>query len=331
MSFLRTIWGRLAVAARSIYARYIIGLILIYWLVRTDVLDFAPLFSIAPTILFEGIALGISITSISTLRVQYLLADQGITVRYYRCFIYSSIGLFYSLFLPGGISGDAARAYYFFKDVPQKRTAVLGALLLDRFIGMITLIGLGLLSGLFLVSVLKSVIPYLVGFSFLLIALIVGLVVAVRYEIQHRETPGAHRMLLLWEKIRGTFVRLNLTNYSTRALATSIALSVLMNLLTIILIYICSVLNQSHLGFMEVSAVSPLGLMTNAIPLSPGGLGVGEKSFDMLYKAVGGENGAGAFLMTRIFLYCPSIFGGVFAAFYLFKLHQSPFARGTKL
>ena len=328
MSFLRIIWGWVAEATHSIYARYIIGVILIYWLVRTDVLNFAPLISIEQTILFQGIAIGISITSISTLRIQYLLADQGIAVKYYRCFIYSSIGLFYSLFLPGGISGDAARAYYFFKDVPQKRTAVLGALLLDRVIGMITLIGLGLLSGLFLATVIRSVIPYLVGFSLLLIALIAGLVAAVRYEIQHRETPGAHRMLRLWEKIRSTFGRLNLTNYSTYALATSISLSCLMNLLTITLIYICSVLNQSHLGFIEVSAVSPLGLMTNAIPISPGGLGVGEKSFDMLYKAVGGENGAGTFLMTRIFLYCPALLGGIFAAFYLFKLHQSPFSRG---
>jgi len=99
----------------------------------------------------------------------------------------------------------------------------------------------------------------------------------------------------------------------------------------IVLIYLCSLLNGSQLGFMEVSAVSPLGLLTNAVPLSPGGLGVGEKSFDVLYRAVGGENGAGSFLTTRIFLYCPAILGGVFAAFFLFKQHRSPFARREQL
>ena len=103
-----------------------------------------------------------------------------------------------------------------------------------------------------------------------------------------------------------------------------------MNVLMIVLMYLCSVLNESGLGFMEVSAVSPLGLLTNAIPLSPGGLGVGEKSFDVLYKAVGGSNGAGSFLTTRIFLYCPAVFGGLCAAFLLLRSHYSSLVRRQK-
>ena len=311
----------------SILAKYLVGIFLVYWLVHTEVLDFAPLRSISAALIAQGLALGMSVTAISTVRIRYLLRDQEIHVSYRRCFVYNCIGLFYSLFLPGGISGDAARAYYFFRDAPTKRIAVLGAILLDRFLGLITLISLGLISGILLASVLTAVIPYLVGSALLLVVLVVGLVVVVRYEINHSQTPGAHRMLRLWERIRGTFARLHLTNYSTRTLVISVALSALMNVLMIVLIYLCSVLNASHLGWMEASAVAPLGLLTNALPLSPGGLGVGEKSFDVLYRVVGGENGAGSFLTTRIFLYCPAILGGVFAAFFLFKLHELPFPR----
>ena len=310
----------------SISAKYVVGIFLIYWLVRTEVLDFRPLQSISLRLILEGLVLGVSITAISSVRIRYLLRDQDISVSYRRCFVYNSIGLFYSLFLPGGISGDAARAFYFFHDAPTKRIAVLGAILLDRFLGLITLIGLGLLSGIFLASVLAAVVPYLVGFSLLLVVLVGGLVTVVRYEISHRQTPGAHRMLRLWEKARGTLARLHLTDYSSRTLVTSVVLSALMNLLTIVLIYLCSVLNASQLGFIEVSAVSPLGLLTNAVPLSPGGLGVGEKSFDILYRAVGGENGAGSFLTTRIFLYSPAVLGGVFAGFFLFKFRRNPVA-----
>lgn len=173
-------------------------------------------------------------------------------------------------------------------------------------------------------------IPYLASSSALLVPLVVGLLVGVRYEIEHRQTAGAHRLLWLWERIRGGFARLHLTEYSTRTLVISAILSAAMNVFMIVLICLCSLLNGAHLGFMEVSAVSPLGLLTNAIPLWPGGLGVGEKSFDILYKAVGGENGAGSFLTTRIFLYSPAILGGLLAGLFLFKLHQSPFVRGKQ-
>ena len=41
--------------------------------------------------------------------------------------------------------------------------------------------------------------------------------------------------------------------------------------------------------------VAPLGLMMNAVPLSPGGLGVGEAAMQGLFTAVG-EDGGKAFL-----------------------------------
>ena len=314
--------------AASIAVRYALGAILVYWLVRTDVLDLSPFASMSAAFIVQGVLLGLAVTVLSSWRIQYLLLDQKIDVGYRRCFLVNCIGLFYSLFLPGGISGDAARAFYFFGDAHQKRIAVVGALLLDRFLGLVTLIALGIVSGLFLASVLPRVVPYLVWSSALLVAMVAGFIVALRYEIEHRQTPGAHRLLRLWEGARGAFARLHLDEYSARTLAISVALSVLMNALMIALIYVCSVLNGAHLGLVEVSAAAPLGLLTNAVPLSPGGLGVGEKSFDVLYRALGGVHGAGSFLTTRVFLYCPAVLGGVVAAWYLLALRRAPAAKG---
>lgn len=322
-----TTMSRLKTAA-SIAARYALGAILVYWLVRTDVLDLSPLASMSAAFIVQGVLLGLAVTVLSSWRIQYLLRDQKIVVGYRRCFLVNCIGLFYSLFLPGGISGDAARAFYFFGDARQKRIAVVGALLLDRFLGLVTLIALGIVSGLFLASVLPRVVPYLVWSSALLIAMVAGFIVALRYEIEHRQTPGAHRLLRLWEGARGAFARLHLDEYSARTLAISVVLSVLMNVLMIALIYVCSILNGAHLGLVEVSAAAPLGLLTNAVPLSPGGLGVGEKSFDILYRALGGVHGAGSFLTTRVFLYCPAVLGGIVAAWYLLALRRAPAAKG---
>lgn len=311
-------------AVLSVAARYALGIGLVWWLARTDVLDLRPLATMSAGFVLQGVLLGVAVTALSSWRIRMLLADQGIAVGYRHCFAVNAVGLFYSLFLPGGVSGDAARAVYFFADAKGKRIAVVGALLLDRFLGLITLIGLGIASGLALASVVPGIVPWLAGSSVLLAVLVAGLVIAIRWESDHRETPGAHRLLRLWERVRGAWGRLHLTDYSVRTLVVSVVLSIAMNLLMIAIIFLASGLNRAGLGFLEVSAVAPLGLLTNAIPLSPGGLGVGEKSFDVLFRAVGGANGAGSFLTTRLFLYSPAVLGGILAAWSLFRLRRAP-------
>ena len=307
---------------------YVLGISLILWMAFSGRLDLSAARSLPSLLLAQGAALIAVQTLLGAVRVRYILAHQGIRTGVWQCVLYNCAGILYSAFLPGGISGDAARAFYFFGDARERRIAVVGALLLDRFLGLVTLIALGIVSGLFLASVLPRVVPYLVWSSALLVAMVAAFVVALRYEIEHRQTPGAHRLLRIWEGARGAFARLHLDEYSARTLAISVALSVLMNVLMIALIYVCSILNGARLGLVEVSAAAPLGLLTNAVPLSPGGLGVGEKSFDVLYRALGGTHGAGSFLTTRVFLYCPAVLGGIVAAWYLLALRRTPAAKG---
>lgn len=57
--------------------------------------------------------------------------------------------------------------------------------------------------------------------------------------------------------------------------------------------------------------VAPLGLMINAVPLAPGGLGVGEAAMQALFTAVG-QDGGKAFLMMlgfRVTLWVVSLIG----------------------
>ena len=300
-------------------AKVVFGALLIVWLLRSGALNFEPLRSISLLQLLQCGILGVSITAISTARTRMLLRDQQVRVSFRRCFAVSCVGLFYSLFLPGGVSGDAARALYFFKDAPNKRGATLGALFLDRFLGLITLVGLGLASGALLLSVIPSVANYLIGFGVFLVALVVGLVWILRQgAVSDESVPVSNDVTrTVWSRFHLLMARLQLDKYSATTLVGAASLSVLMNSITILLIYECSVLSDAKLPFLTVAAVSPLGLLTNAVPLSPGGLGVGEKSFDMLYAAVGGQQGAVSFLMARLFLYFPAIFGGLVAIYSL--------------
>jgi hypothetical protein len=99
-------------------------------------------------------------------------------------------------------------------------------------------------------------------------------------------------------------------------------LSVAIHALAVFLIYLCAVHANAGLGLAGVFSVGPFGLLANAIPISPGGLGVGEQSFEFLFHLLGARNGASSFLMARVFLYSPAAIGAVVAAIFFLRLHR---------
>ena len=50
------------------------------------------------------------------------------------------LGMFYNLFLPGGVGGDGYKVYLLGKQFPGRRTVIFRALLLDRLSGMVALL-----------------------------------------------------------------------------------------------------------------------------------------------------------------------------------------------
>jgi uncharacterized membrane protein YbhN (UPF0104 family) len=68
-----------------------------------------------------------------------LIISEGYNLRLYW------LGMFYNLFLPGGIGGDGYKVYLLGRQFPGRRTAIFRALLLDRLSGMVALLVLLLL------------------------------------------------------------------------------------------------------------------------------------------------------------------------------------------
>ena len=301
----------------SIIFRYAIGFLVIAWMWNAEALSFAPIRNLKLNSVFYCAIAGLSITVFSTMRIQILLTNQKIHLTFFECFVYSCVGLFYSLMLPGGISGDAVRAVLFSKRLPEKTMVSLGALIVDRVIGLVTLIMLGILSALFLLTIIENIEKYIFIFFSLMVFMTVSLLFVLRYEVNHGNNHKYGIFEKLVNMIKIFIDKLKVNEYKRSTIVASALLSVLMNVAIIFLIYMCAVENNSNMSFVEISAVSPIGLMTNAIPIAPGGLGIGEKSFDILFKVMGGINGAGAFLMARIFIYFPAVIGGIYSIYFL--------------
>ena len=294
------------------FLKYVVGISLIVWMVWTGKVDLTILAKLPAELLVEASALTLVFTLLGAVRVRYILLKQSIHTGVLQCFLYNCAGILYSAFLPGGISGDAVRAYLFMKAVPNHRLPILGAMVLDRVLGLVSMVFLGFIAACYMAINVVFIRPYLLGFAAIFFTLIGA--VALLHFIGARHSPGQQSAAegfveRIWAKIKGMVASLRIHEYPARVLTFVVLQSMVIHLLAVGLIYICSVYASAGLDFLRVFVATPIGLLVNAIPLSPGGLGIGENAFELLYKTIGGRNGATSFLLARVFLYSPALIG----------------------
>ena len=94
-----------------------------------------------------AVATGLFIASklLSSVRLNHFFRAIGLTLsEKYNLRLYW-LGMFYNLFLPGGIGGDGYKVYLLGRQFPGRRAVIFRALLLDRLSGMVALLVLLLL------------------------------------------------------------------------------------------------------------------------------------------------------------------------------------------
>lgn len=101
-----------------------------------------PLFLILAFILFNLSQI------ISALRIHNYLKDINVTPSFKKQLMLYYVGMFYNTLLPGGIGGDAYKAYKFEKSYKQGYKKIIKALLIDRISGLFGI--------LFLIGILIS-------------------------------------------------------------------------------------------------------------------------------------------------------------------------------
>jgi uncharacterized membrane protein YbhN (UPF0104 family) len=207
------------------------------------------------------------------------------------------------------------------KAIPDHRLAILGAMVLDRVLGLVSMVFLGLVAALYMAINVTFNRPYLLGFAAVFLALIgsVALLHFVGGRHRHDETAG-EAFVERAGAVTRMVASLRIHEYPPRVLIFVVLQSMVIHLLLVALVYICSVHSGSGLDFLRVFVATPVGILVNAIPLSPGGLGIGENAFELLYKMVGGTNGGTSFLLARVFMYSPALVGLV----YVVKRYAQP-------
>lgn len=227
---------------------------------------------------------------------------------------------FFSTCLPGNGAGDLV------KGVILSRTGlrfsdVLGTMAFDRVSGMAGLflnwsLCLGALSW-WEPAVRPLLLPVL-PFSLLAAAMLVGSLVATA-PLARLASTGAARisgrafLTRLANAAVAMLERMERCARDRRTVAGSLAISMGIQAVFVTLALSAARSLSLELDFLDVGAVLPLAALANALPLSPGGLGVGETVASVALARLGHSPQAGAELMivVRVAVVVWAIVGGL--------------------
>jgi len=263
-------------------------------------------------------ALGFLGVVFEALRLTLLFRSQGIALTLGESFRIVTLGAFFNYAVPGSTGGDVMKLWYLARDRAGRRVEVATVLAVDRFVALFSMLSIVLLlavTDLVLVrehAVVQSIVwAAAVGWA----GLLVGAVIA--------SSPRLWRAAV----VRRVIERLPLSSYVTRGLEAShrfrshgravggaFLVSVLGHTTLLCLFIVAGGVLLPDVPPARVCLLSLLGLLVNALPITPGGIGVGETAFDELFRSAGYGLGSPLILAWRAAQIPVFVLGGVFYA-----------------
>ncbi|MCX6117313.1 MAG: lysylphosphatidylglycerol synthase transmembrane domain-containing protein [Proteobacteria bacterium] len=288
---------------------------LLYWMVTTGKIDVDQMFKAFsdPSIVIPAIVVWLfGPVVIGTLRWWMLLKGANLECSWMKALRLQLIGFFFNTAMPGAVGGDIVKAIYIVKDQPRPsgKTSALLTVLLDRIVGLIGLFAMGAAAAIYNADVLlansatQSLLKGLV-LVFVMSLVFLGLVF-IKYKngndpfrrFLQRDLPAFKTLLGIYDALR---------NYQTKPLLLfgTIGLSMVMQLFFMIFMgYLGSKLYPDAFDVTLLPAVFPFGILVTAVPIAPGGLGVGHAAFEKLFHIVGLPGGANIFNIYALSQLC---------------------------
>ena len=226
-----------------------------------------------------------------------------------------TIGLFFNLFIPGGTGGDLMKIYYLSSVNRGRRVELATLVLLDRVLGLTAMLSLALLLTLPNLDLLEGH-PALQAVAALAAAGVAGLTAVGLLAL----TQGDRIARMPATRFRAvSYLARSLTALAhfRGRLGSLFAVIGLAMLAQAIVIALFALTARAVLGTDELLVagfLSGVGFVANALPLTPGGLGVGEAAFDQLFAMSGVAGGALVILGYRIATLPAGALGALFYA-----------------
>jgi uncharacterized membrane protein YbhN (UPF0104 family) len=270
---------------------------LLTWLVLSGRLDFSQLQN-ARNFGLLGLAAAMVLASmvLPVWRWKWLLEVQQLTVGWTATLRMTWLGYFAGLFLPGAAGGDLAKAYAACRHQPAAKMRAVSTVLLDRIIGLHSMLVLGSLAGL---SIVFS--GCTAGQATLVVAvlLLTGVSTAGLF-LMFWQTSANIALRLMPGRFREAFgASLGLYRTGWRFLTCIWLFSGVCNMASIAA-YVLAAAALGIAASVGQVLVVPLVIVANSLPISPGGLGVGEAVGSEVFMEFGLASGSVIVLLVRL-------------------------------
>ncbi len=282
------------------------GIALLTYLAKSGIISFGALSKLIVAWPITLVVLGIFLVDIVLMgvRTSLLFRPLGMKLTVLKSTQLTLVSIFFSTFLPGAGGGDLVKLYYATKENTGRRTEVATVLMFDRAIGFFAMLILPFFFVPLFLPLIQAV-PTLRAILILIACVSIGLLAAFLlcafnqslFNSLARESAAFPRWGKLASRVLET-IRIYGRNPGT--LLSALLLSILANLSVIAITALAVlVLDPASLS-SKICLVVPIGQAVNGLPLTPGGLGVGETALNALFALTGLHGGAETFLCWRV-------------------------------
>lgn len=228
---------------------------------------------------------------LGALRWWLLIRGQGIAIPLGAAVRLTLIGMFFNTFMPGAVGGDPFKIYYVAEHAPPGKKVEAGtSVFLDRFVGLASMAAIVVAT----VAVVKIIDPADDAFFEaarhlgerlrpvvrLLVAGAIAGAILIAVFLHPRVRRQGEGGPTIAGRIALSFGRAALTPGAT---AAAFSVSVLAHAATIFAFVVLGRTLGDDLPAARYGQLVPIGLMIQAIPGPPAGIGVGEAAFEALF------------------------------------------------
>lgn len=271
-------------------ARVGVGFLLFAMLFYFRLIDFDKLRNALahPWLLVLAIIAAAASIPFAGLRWHILLRSQGLVLHLWHTIRIVAISAFFATFLPGGASGDIIRGVYIYHVSHGRRAGALLSIFIDRLIGLTAFVLFGILG-----TLIRSPKHYgALEYGTFVAAVLYFAGIAMLFVLGHRSaqfvnhvfTGRSHKLSHVIETAGEALQR-----YARewRVMALGLALSAAIALLTATcVVLIADAMQFGGLTPLEYGMAGIYAMIANTLPITPGGLGVGEGAFASICVAL---------------------------------------------
>ncbi len=254
-----------------------------------------------------------------TMRWQVLVQARGMIVGFGSLARWYYIGAFFNTLLPTGFGGDVAKSVYLAKATDDPGGAV-GTVVLDRLLGILVLLGIGVLAIPFNRADIHPLIPLFILAAFF--GSIAGfwllrqrtLIQWLRDHILRLFPDGFGQRIVSMKSLRSLYEALQ--DYDSRILGRAMMISLIFNASWILINMTAGLAVGIQASLIDYLVFTPLVSLALLLP-SIGGIGVRELSYVGLFTQIGAlpEQAIAMSLIIYLATVLTGLFGGLLLLF----------------